>query len=78
MIVECPGARRFKQPSPEIIKCPYCSGEVEIWTDEAEAVCVNCKKKVRRPEGQNCLDWCKYAKKCAGDDIYNRYMKKKR
>jgi len=50
---------------------------MEIWTDEAKATCPNCKKQVIRSTGASCLDWCKYAKECVGDEIYNKYMKTK-
>lgn len=77
MIFKCPGAERFRQPEPEMVKCPFCAGEVEIWTDEVKATCPNCKKTVMRQEGQSCLDWCRYAKECVGDQVYNKYMRNK-
>lgn len=77
MISNCPGAERFKQPQPEIIKCPSCSGEVEIWTDEVQADCPKCKTKVSRQAGESCLDWCRYAKGCVGDVLYSKYIKNK-
>ena len=75
MIFKCPGAQRFRQPQPEIIDCPFCSEEVEIWTDEVQATCPHCKKTVVRQEGTSCLDWCKYAKECVGEQLYNKYIK---
>jgi predicted amidophosphoribosyltransferase len=75
MISNCPGSQRFKQPQPENIKCPFCGADVEIWTDEAEALCPKCRKTTTREEGQSCLDWCKYARECVGDEIYNRFLK---
>lgn len=77
MISNCPGALKFKEPEPEIIKCPSCGEEVEIWTDEIKVTCRNCKETTICEGGPNCLDWCKYAKECVGDQIYNRYMKNK-
>lgn len=77
MIFECPGSKEFKHPQPEMIKCPFCGGEVEIWTDEFHAVCEKCGNSVGREKGQSCLDWCKYAKECVGEDVYNRYMDNK-
>jgi len=73
----CPGAKSFKQPQPEMVKCPSCSGEVEIWTDEFEATCPNCRETVRREAGASCLDWCSYAEKCLGAADYNKYMQNK-
>ena len=77
MISNCPGALKFRQPEPEIIKCPSCGEEVEIWTDEIKVTCRNCKETIIREGGPSCLDWCRYAKECVGDQIYNRYMKNK-
>ena len=78
MMFECPGAKNFKQPQPENIKCPVCGNEVEIWTDEFQAICPKCKKTVGRQEGQSCLDWCKSAKECVGDEVYSNYLKNKK
>ncbi|MGB9643048.1 MAG: hypothetical protein ACPL3Q_07620, partial [Candidatus Ratteibacteria bacterium] len=50
---------------------------LEIWTDEIKVICPNCKKEVLRLQEASCLDWCKYAKQCVGDEIYNKYMKNK-
>lgn len=73
----CPGSSKFKQPEPEIIKCPSCSTEIEIWTDEIQVTCPQCKNVVMREAGASCLDWCKYAKECVGDNTYNKYMQNK-
>ena len=78
MIFNCPGSQKFKTPQPETIKCPHCREEVEIWTDEVWAICPKCKKKVTRKAEQTCLDWCKYAKVCAGEELYRKYKKGKR
>lgn len=74
----CPGSKKFKNPEPENIKCPNCGENVEIWTDEIQAICPKCKSTILRPqEGASCLDWCKYAKECIGEVTYNKYMQNK-
>ena len=79
MIANCPGADRFKQPKPESVKCASCGEEAEIWTDEFQTTCPNCQKKVTRAQAfQSCLDWCKFAKECVGELVYNKYMKSKK
>ena len=78
MISGCPGSQKFKQPQPENIKCPYCQADVEIWTDEFETKCTDCKKIVSRNNSQSCLDWCKEARQCVGDKIYDGYMRSKK
>jgi DNA-directed RNA polymerase subunit RPC12/RpoP len=74
---QCPGSDKLRHPYPEFIKCPDCGEEVEIWTDEVKAKCPKCKKTVSRPQGQNCLDWCKSARECVGEEIYNKYLRNK-
>lgn len=75
MSFECPGSRAIRQPQPEFIKCPFCSEEIEIWTDEIKAACPKCKKTVMRQQGESCLEWCSYALECVGQEAYNNYMK---
>ncbi len=76
MIDGCPGSQKFKQPQPEDVKCLSCGEEVEIWTDEFTSECPKCRKAVSR-DVQSCLDWCKAAKECVGDELYERYLKSK-
>ncbi|MFA5147453.1 MAG: hypothetical protein WC515_08780 [Candidatus Omnitrophota bacterium] len=73
MISLCPGSQKFSQPQPEEVQCRYCGEKAEIWTDEASGRCQNCGKMVKREGGQTCLDWCRYARECVGDERYNRY-----
>jgi len=77
MILGCPGSQGFKQPHPETIDCPVCGYEIEIWSDEAQVECPKCRKAVAREGGQCCLDWCKYARQCAGPGVYDEYIKRK-
>ena len=78
MIINCPGANAFKQPEPQDIRCPFCNYDLEIWTDEIKVKCPNCQKIVSRKQAPSCLDWCKYAKECAGDTVYKNYLENKR
>lgn len=78
MRFKCPGSQDFSQPKPEIIKCPFCSAEAEIWTDEIKTKCPKCKKIITREQGQICLEWCKYAKSCAGEETYKKWLRNKK
>ncbi|MFW6137734.1 MAG: HD domain-containing protein [Spirochaetota bacterium] len=71
---ECPGAKKLKQPFPEIVACPDCGGEVEIWSDELRASCPECGTTVTRYQEMSCLEWCEMARECVGEKAYNRYM----
>ena len=75
MAFQCPGSLGVKEPKPELVKCSNCGYEVEIWTDEVKMACPRCKRKVSKALEQSCLEWCKYAKECAGEAIYNKYIK---
>jgi len=46
---------------------------VEIWSDEATARCPSCGKLVIRTDTQSCIDWCRYARECLGDEGYREY-----
>ena len=77
MIEGCPGAQQFRQPHPENVVCPFCGEDVEIWSDEFSAACPQCGKTVSRG-GQSCLDWCKAARECVGDETYKKYTENKK
>ena len=74
---ECPGSARIKKPFPEEFKC-NCGHIVEIWSDEASAICKNCKKEITREMLPSCLDWCSMAKECVGEQKYKKYLQSKR
>lgn len=77
MAIKCPGSQLFRQPKPENIPCPFCSADVEIWSDEVKATCPKCKKEFMRAAEQSCLDWCKFARECLGDPLYDKYVHNK-
>jgi len=72
----CPGGNNFKYPKIDIIKCPGCSGEVEIWSDENKAACEHCGKEISRDVVKGCIEWCPYAKHCFGETAYNKITAK--
>jgi len=77
VIFKCPGSSTFKQPKPEDLSCPFCGAEIEIWSDEVEVVCKKCKKKIVREQAPSCVEWCKLAKECVGEELYNKFLKNK-
>ena len=44
----CPGAKVRNQPKFEIISCPTCNEDLEVWSDEQEAYCPTCNKKIKK------------------------------
>ena len=72
-IKRCPGAMAFSQPKIEMTPCPDCGADVEIWSDEATGQCPKCSRTVIRTATQSCVDWCRYAKECLGEDKFKKY-----
>jgi DNA-directed RNA polymerase subunit RPC12/RpoP len=61
----CPGIREFTRPTVRYVKCHVCGGNVEVWSDETEGVCINCGSKWVKPnDNASCLDYCEYAEQC--------------
>ena len=73
MLRTCPGSIAVKQPKPQPFRCKNCGSEVEIWSDEATQPCPKCGKDVFREGMQSCIDWCKFAKECVGEEKYKKY-----
>ena len=48
--------------------------EIEIFTVDTEAVCENCGFVIYN-DTLTCVQWCKYARKCFGDEAYEQLMK---
>ncbi len=69
----CPGSLSFSQPKPEIVNCAECGAETEIWSDEASGTCPKCGNMVIRNLTVSCVDWCKFAKECLGNEKYRKY-----
>ena len=73
----CPGSSSIKQAMPETITCASCGTELEIWSDEIKTVCSHCGATVYKERGQSCIDWCRFARQCVGDEVYERLMANK-
>lgn len=69
----CPGSSSFAQPKIEVVPCPDCGADVEIWSDEATGQCPSCSRAVIRTATQSCVDWCRYARECLGDEKFRQY-----
>ena len=72
MILEgCQGKPR----TPEILEkvCPQCGSEIELFTCDMQAVCEHCGFVVYN-DTLSCVQWCKYAKQCVGEETYEKLM----
>ncbi len=64
-----------KPRTPEIIEkvCPQCGHEIEMFTIDTEMQCENCGYTVYN-DTLSCVQWCKYAKQCVGEEMYEKMM----
>lgn len=53
--------------------CPRCGAEIEIFSVDISAKCENCGFEIYN-DGLSCVQWCKYARKCMGDELYEHLM----
>jgi hypothetical protein len=72
----CPGAANLRTPSLAIKKCPQCGEEVELFSNDISVKCSTCGFEVYN-DIVSCVQWCKYAKECVGEEMYNRLMAQK-
>jgi len=75
MFDKCPGQNLSKVSTEEIV-CNNCGYAVEIFTDEVKARCWQCNKYVFRKRLPFCLDWCKAAKECLGDEKFKQLKRR--
>lgn len=71
MFDNCPGAAQFtRTPTLKIKKCPECGEDAEIFSTELKVNCGKCGFTIYNDLG-SCIQWCKYAKECVGEEVYN-------
>lgn len=71
MIFKCPG-QDDRNIKTETLTCADCGYKVEIFSDEVKVTCPRCKNLVCRERLPSCVDWCKFAKECVGEEKYKR------
>ncbi|MEK6646494.1 MAG: HD domain-containing protein [Candidatus Firestonebacteria bacterium] len=68
---KCPGSdTRFIKV--EVHKCDKCGYEVEFFSDEVNTRCPKCKNTVYREKTPSCIDWCKHARECIGEERWRQ------
>lgn len=72
----CPGSSKFKTPTIEEKVCPDCGSLIEIFSVDTAVKCDNCGF-VAYNNIQSCVSWCKYARQCVGDELYEQLMAQK-
>jgi len=67
MISKCPGQDK-RNLKAETLECPNCGYKVEIFSDEIKVRCPKCKSLVYQVKLPSCVDWCKSARGCIGEE----------
>ena len=53
--------------------CPKCGHEVEGFSVDTEVICEHCGQKIFN-DALSCVQWCKSARQCVGEETYERLM----
>ena len=71
MLEGCQGKPR----TPTIIEkiCPQCGELIELFSIDTQVSCEKCGF-VAYNDTLSCVQWCQYARKCVGDEMYERMM----
>lgn len=73
----CPGAGNIRgAPTLKFKECPECGAEVELFSTDIKAQCYECGFTVYN-DVQSCVQWCKYAEECVGEEMYERLTGKR-
>ena len=72
MLDGCQGKPR----TPAIIEktCPQCGAEIEMFSIDTQLACEKCGF-IAYNDTLSCVQWCQYARKCVGDEMYQVMMK---
>jgi len=73
MYSKCPG-QESRNLRVELHKCPNCSAEVEIFSDEIRVKCPKCGKYVFREKVPSCIEWCASARECLGEERWKQLL----
>jgi len=67
----CPGQDN-RNISVEELRCSGCGYVVEIFSDEVKVKCPACKGLVCRVRLPDCVDWCRHARECIGEERWRQ------
>ena len=74
MVSNCPG-QDSRKLRVSMHKCPNCSNEVEIFSDELRIKCRKCGEIVHREKVPSCIDWCASARQCLDEERWQELNK---
>ncbi len=53
---------------------PQCGAEIEMFSIDTQMACEKCGF-IAYNDTLSCVQWCQYARKCVGDEMYEVIMK---
>jgi len=71
MIYKCPGQDTRKRSAEGII-CAGCGYITEIFSDEIKIKCPKCGNFIYRGRFPSCVDYCKAARECIGEERWSK------
>ncbi|MCL2882890.1 MAG: hypothetical protein FWF30_00240 [Coriobacteriia bacterium] len=70
----CPGAGNITgTPTLKVKTCPICGAEVQLFSTDFDLACPKCGFVVYN-DVISCVRWCKMARECVGDEMYEQLM----
>lgn len=74
MFSNCPGSANIRTPTLSIRRCPQCGHEVELFSSDVKVECADCGFVIFQ-DLASCVQWCKFAKECVGEERYRALVK---
>ena len=71
MLEGCQGKPRTPTLHEKI--CPQCGNIIELFSIDTQVACDHCGF-VAYNDTLSCVQWCEYARKCVGDEMYEKMM----
>jgi len=75
MFNKCPG-QDPRKTKVESITCSKCGYIAEIFSDEIKVQCPKCKNLICKERLVSCVDWCKAARECIGEEKWKQLRAK--
>ncbi len=71
MVYKCPG-QDYRFLTINYIAWPVCAHQAEIFSDETKVRCPSCKYIILKEQLPSCVNWCKAAKACIGEERWEQ------
>ncbi len=69
----CPG-QDMRNLKVDLVKCPKCGAESELFSDEMSIKCRKCGTRIERKQVPSCVQWCASARQCLGEERWRALM----